>query len=254
MKPYLIFAGMFACTSDTNNCSSYYRLNLHLERPSYININRLLSQVVSSLTGSLRFDGSLNVDLMEFQTNLVPYPRIHYPVIAFAPTVAPETAYHEEMSVAALTNECFGKRSQLMKCNLRNGKYMSCCILYRGDITPKDANEAINRIKATRSIDFVDWCPTGFKVGINHQPPTIVPGGDLARVRRAACMLSNTTAVVEAWKRLDNKFDLMYSKRAFVHWFVGEGMEETEFIEARENLAALERDYEEVGLDSMIPE
>ena len=81
----------------------------------------------------------------------------------------------------------------------RHGKYMACCMLYRGDVVPKDVNAAIATIKTKRTIQFVDWCPTGFKVGINYQPPTVVPGGDLAKVQRAVCMLSNTTAIAEAW-------------------------------------------------------
>uniref|UniRef100_A0A8C3THS0 Tubulin alpha chain n=1 Tax=Chelydra serpentina TaxID=8475 RepID=A0A8C3THS0_CHESE len=51
------------------------RRNLDIERPTYTNLNRLIGQIVSSITASLRFDGALNVDLTEFQTNLVPYPE-----------------------------------------------------------------------------------------------------------------------------------------------------------------------------------
>ena len=219
---------------------------------------------------------------------MVPYPRIHFPLATYAPVISAEKAYHEQLSVAEITNACFEPSNQMVKCDPRHGKYMACCLLYRGDVVPKDVNAAIATIKTKRTIQFVDWCPTGFKVGkavlivlksvcvfvyvshprkrhvvifffnqfifqvgINYQPPTVVPGGDLAKVQRAVCMLSNTTAIAEAWARLDHKFDLMYAKRAFVHWYVGEGMEEGEFSEAREDLAALEKDYEEVGVDSV---
>ena len=226
------------------------RRNLSIERPSYINLNRLLGQIVSSITASLRFEGALNVDLTEFQTNLVPYPRIHFPLVTYAPIISVEKAFHEQLTVADITSACFEPSNQMVKCDPRLGKYMACCLLFRGDVVPKDVNAAIANIKTKRTIQFVDWCPTGFKVGINYQAPAVVPGGDLAKVQRSVCMLSNTTAIAEAWARLDHKFDLMYAKRAFVHWYVGEGMEEGEFAEAREDLAALERDYEEVGTDS----
>ena len=226
------------------------RKNLSIERPSYLNLNRLLGQIVSSITASLRFEGALNVDLTEFQTNLVPYPRIHFPLVTYAPIISVEKAYHEQLSVSDITSACFEPSNQMVKCDPRLGKYMACCLLFRGDVVPKDVNAAVANIKTKRSIQFVDWCPTGFKVGINYQRPAVVPTGDLAGVPRSVCMLSNTTAIAEAWARLDHKFDLMYAKRAFVHWYVGEGMEEGEFAEAREDLAALEKDYDEVGRDS----
>ncbi|XP_060041605.1 tubulin alpha-8 chain-like [Erinaceus europaeus] len=224
--------------------------NLDIERPTYINLNRLISQVASSITASLRFDGALNVDLAEFQTNLVPYPRIHFPLTTYAPVISAEKAYHEELSVPEITKACFEPNNQMVKCDPRHGKYMACCLLYRGDMVAKDVSAAIASIKNKHSIQFVDWCPTGFKVGINYQPPTVVPGGDLAKVQRSVCLLSNTTAIAEAWARLNHKFDLMFAKRAFVHWYIGEGMGEGEFSEAREDMAALEKDYEEIGADS----
>ncbi|CAE8624291.1 unnamed protein product, partial [Polarella glacialis] len=226
------------------------RRSLDIERPTYTNLNRMLAQIISSLTASLRFDGALNVDLTEFQTNLVPYPRIHFMLSSYAPIISAEKAYHEQLSVAEITMSVFEPASMFVKCDPRHGKYMACCMMYRGDVVPKDVNASVATIKTKRTIQFVDWCPTGFKVGINYQPPTVVPGGDLAKVMRACCMISNSTAIAEVFSRCDHKFDLMYSKRAFVHHYVGEGMEEGEFSEAREDLAALEKDYEEVGIET----
>ncbi|ELW48334.1 Tubulin alpha chain-like 3, partial [Tupaia chinensis] len=239
------------CTFMVDNEAIYdiCHRKLGVEHPSYASINRLIGQVVSSITASLRFEGPLNVDLIEFQTNLVPYPRIHFPMTTYAPIISADKAYHEQLSVSDITAACFEFSNQLVKCDPRLGKYMACCLLYRGDVVPKDVNAAIAAMKSGSSVQFVDWCPTGFKVGINTQPPMVIPGGALAEVQRAVCMLSNTTAIMEAWARLDHKFDLMYAKRAFVHWYIKEGMDEGEFLEAREDLAALEKDYEEVGQD-----
>ena len=226
------------------------RLPLDIERPTYVNLNHLISQVISSLTASLRFDGALNVDVTEFQTNLVPYPRIHFMLSSYAPIISAEKAYHYGLSVAEITNSVFQPASMMAKCDPRHGKYMACCLMYRGDVVPKDVGAAVATIKTKRTIQFVDWCPTGFKCGINYQPPTAVPGGDFAEATRAICMICNSTAIAEVFSRIDHKFDLMYAKRAFVHWYVSEGMEEGEFSEAREDLAALEKDYEEVCIET----
>lgn len=136
------------------------RRNLDVLTPSFANLNRLIAQVVSSITASLRFDGSLNVDLTEFQTNLVPYPRIHFPLVTYAPVISAAKAYHEANSVSEITYQCFEPQNQMVKCDPRSGKYMACCLLFRGDVVPKEVNAAIASIKTKRTIQFVDWVST----------------------------------------------------------------------------------------------
>ncbi|KYF46141.1 putative alpha-tubulin I, partial [Toxoplasma gondii ARI] len=226
------------------------RRNLDIQIPSYCDLNRIIAQVISSVTTSLRFDGALNVDMTEYQTNLVPYPRIHFLLTSYAPLLSASKYRHEQMNVREITVAAFEERNMMAKCCPSKGKYMACCLMYRGDVTPKDVNAAMGTIKSRRDINFVDWCPTGFKTGLNYQPPTFVPDSHLAAAPRSVCMMSNSTAIKEVIQRIDIKFDKMYSKRAFVHWFVGEGMEEGQLTEARDDLAALERDYDEVASDT----
>ena len=112
----------------------------------------------------------------------------------------------------------------MAKCNPHLGKYMACSLSYRGNFVPKDIGAAICNIKTKRTIQFVDWCPTGFKVGINYTQSTAVPGDTIAALERSCCMLSNSSAISSVFERLTRKFDIMYKKRAFVHWYTGEGM------------------------------
>ena len=71
-----------------------------------------------------------------------------------------------------ITKNCFEPENQMVKCDPRKGKYMAICLLYRGDVVPKDVNAAIAQMKVNKTVQFVDWCPTGFKVCIQYSSET----------------------------------------------------------------------------------
>merc|ERR1711973_343941 len=109
-------------------------------------------------------------------------------------------------------------------------KYMAISMNYRGTVKSKEANGTIQWVKTQNKVTFVNWCPTGFKVGLNNEPAAALPNDIVANASKTCVMIGNNVAVSRIFtERLSKKYDMMYSQRAYVHWYVGEGMEEGEF-------------------------
>ena len=222
------------------------RNKFYIEKPSYNDINRLIAQVISSITCPLRYDDK--IDKSQFISCLIPFPRLHFLLSSYAPLCSIQIAPFEEFNVGQITHETFYKNSIFANCNEKENRFIASCLMYRGDAISKEVLATIETIKIKYKIKFPDWCKTGFKSIINSYPPCIVPGGDFPKLNRSICRISNTPGINNIFEGLKESYNEMYNKKEFIELYISEGMEEQEIVEAKEELSKLENNYKELEL------
>ncbi|KAH1281476.1 hypothetical protein KXW98_005926, partial [Aspergillus fumigatus] len=102
---------------------------LKLSSPSYGDLNHLVSTVMSGITASFRFPGQLNSDLRKLAVNMVPFPRLHFFMVGFAPLTSRGAQSFRAMSVPELTQQMFDSRNMMTACNFQNGRFLTCSAL-----------------------------------------------------------------------------------------------------------------------------
>merc|ERR1712198_374327 len=175
---------------------------LKMMEPTYADLNYLISCVMAGVTASLRFPGKLNGDLRKLGVNLVPFPRLHFFLISQAPLASKDHGGYQLVNVKELTNQCYSPRNFFSNVKPDDGKYMTASLIFRGPMNTQEI-----------------------------EPPQ--------DYESSCTFVANTTALKGIFQRLATQFGAMYKRKAFLHWYKGEGMDEMEFQEADKNVRDL---------------
>ncbi len=217
---------------------------LKLPSPKYGDLNHLVSLVMSGITTCLRFPGQLNSDLRKLAVNMVPFPRLHFFTVGFAPLTARGSQSFRAVSVPELASQMFESKNMMAAADPRHGRYLTVAAYFRGKVSMKEVEDQMHNIQQKNAGYFVEWIPNN----VQTAHCDVAPRG----MKMAVTFIGNNTAIQELFKRLNEQFSAMFRRKAFLHWYTGEGMDEMEFTEAESNMQDLVSEYQqyaEAGID-----
>ncbi|XP_072095015.1 tubulin beta-4 chain-like isoform X1 [Mobula birostris] len=210
---------------------------LKLPTPTYGDLNHLVSMTMSGVTTSLRFPGQLNADLRKLAVNMIPFPRLHFFMPGFAPLTSRGSQDYRSLTVPELTQQMFDARNMMAACDPRHGRYMTVAGIFRGKMSTKEVDDQMLAVQTKNSHHFVEWIPNNVKVAVCDIPPK--------GLKMSSTFIGNNTAIQELFRRISEQFSAMFRRKAFLHWYTGEGMDEMEFTEAECNMNDLVSEYQQ---------
>lgn len=235
---------------------------LKISNPSYGDLNHLVSAVMSGISTSLRFPGQLNSDLRKMAVNMVspplpsrpwrlslgdanmlshsvqvPFPRLHFFMVGFAPLTSRGAHSFRAVTVPELTQQLFDPKNMMAGSDFRNGRYLTCSAIFRGKVSMKEVEDQMHNLQRKNSAYFVEWIPNNIQTSSCSVPPQ--------GLKMSSTFIGNSTAIQEIFKRVGEQFTAMFRRKAFLHWYTGEGMDEMEFTEAESNMNDLVSEYQQ---------
>ncbi|CAF3752924.1 unnamed protein product [Rotaria sordida] len=222
--------------------------SLKISFPTMSDLNHLIAITMSGLTTCLRFPGQLNADLRKLAVNMIPFPRLHFFMPSFAPLTSRSGQTYRAMSVLELVHQVFNPRNIMCAVDPRQGRYLTVALVFRGRLSMREIDEQMLHVQNRNAQYFIEWIPNNVKTAVCDIPPK--------GCRMSCTFLANNTAIEQLFKKICQQFCAMYKRKAFIHWYTAEGMDEIEFTDAENSLNDIISEYQQISnyepVDQMI--
>jgi tubulin beta len=165
-------------------------------------LNHLISATMSGVTCCLRFPGQLNSDLRKLAVNLVPFPRLHFFMIGFAPLTSRGSQQYRALTVPELTQQMWDAKNMMCAADPRHGRYLTASAMFRGRMSTKEVDEQMLNVQNKNSSYFVEWIPNNVKASVCDIPPK--------GLKMSATFIGNSTAIqARTSKHLPTQIDFV---------------------------------------------
>ncbi len=219
---------------DNEGLFNIARNTLKQSRPKYPDLNWILSNAVAGVTAPLRFPSHALTDLRSLVMNLAPFPRLHFILLSHAPIYPAGTQSKIKLSFTQVTAQVWNRRNWLAAFE-GDAKLVAAALTYCGNPGGRALDNVAGELRADadRFVDAMTNCAL-----------VVAPSTPKPPVKYTATLAANTTGIKDVFARINGQFANLFKRKAFLHWYTGEGMDEMEFQEAHANVKQLIGAYE----------
>lgn len=218
---------------------------LHIENPTFAQINSLVSTVMSTSTATLRYPGYMNNDLVGLIASLIPTPRLHFLMTGYTPlTTDSQVASVRKTTVFDVMRRLLQPKNMMVSTPIhRQDKhcYISILNIIQGEVDPTQVHKSLQRIRERKLAQFISWGPASIQVALSRKSPYIPTAH-----RVSGLMLANHTSISSLFERTMMHYDKLRKREAFLETFRKEPIFREnldEFDASREVLQQLVNEY-----------
>ena len=209
-----------------------YRTHPNTQK-TFSSLNQIIALAMCDSSCGFRYPGRLNCDLRKLAVNLIPFPRLHF----FIPSIASTT--QSPNAVRELTSTIFSPKNTLCSIDTFHGQSFTCAAFFRGLLSSGEIESTLFYHTQKNSSHFTEWIPGNIQVTMCDTPS---PNRELS-----ALLFNNSKSQQHIYKRIAEQFTAMFRRKAFLHWYTSEGMDEMEFTEAESNMNDLISEFQFYG-------